>query len=74
MTEELALADKKINLDKEGYLKNLDDWNPAVAKALAEREKIILSDQHWEVICLLRNFYKERPQFVIPVMRNLNVL
>ena len=69
MTEELALADKKITLYKEGYLKNLSDWNPAVATALAEREKIILTDQHWEVIHLLRNFYKEHD--LSPMMRIL---
>ena len=50
------LAD--ITRDKEGYLRNLDDWNEAVAMELARDENISLSPAHWEVIRLLRVFYK----------------
>ena len=43
--------------DKEGFLRNLSDWTPAVAEQIASREKIVLSDAHWEVLELLRRYY-----------------
>lgn len=43
--------------DKEGYLRDLDAWTPAVAEALADREAIHLTEAHWEVMHLLRVFY-----------------
>lgn len=56
-------------LDKEGFLKNLNDWNSTTAVALAENEGIHLSDQHWELIHLLREFYREFE--LSPAMRPL---
>lgn len=48
-----------VELDKNGFLVNLDDWNPEVAESLAAAEGIQLSKAHWEVITLLREFYNE---------------
>tara|TARA_Y100001960_G_C14426959_1_gene705814 strand:+ start:481 stop:798 length:318 start_codon:yes stop_codon:yes gene_type:complete len=45
-------------LDKEGYLIELKDWNVEVANYLALRENIILGSSHWEIIELLRKFYR----------------
>lgn len=44
-------------LDKEGYLRDLDAWSPAVAGALADQEGITLEDAHWEIVAVLRAFY-----------------
>lgn len=51
------LNDKYIPLDPEGYLVNRDEWSTEVAKALANDEGIELTDAHWEVIQVLREFY-----------------
>lgn len=53
----VRVGDRHIGLDPEGYLVNLDDWSPAVAKTLADEEGRILTDEHWEVIDVLRDFY-----------------
>lgn len=45
--------------DAQGHLLNLEDWNPAIAEAIAATENIELSSAHWEVITLLREFYQE---------------
>ncbi len=45
--------------DKEGFLRQLDDWTPAVARQIAESEAIVLSDAHWEIIECLRGYYRE---------------
>ena len=45
-------------LDEEGYLLNLDDWTPELANQLASELEIELTDAHWELIHLLRDFYQ----------------
>jgi tRNA 2-thiouridine synthesizing protein E len=45
--------------DKEGFLRNLSDWNPAVAEQIASAEQLELTPAHWEVIGLLRDYYQE---------------
>jgi len=45
--------------DKEGFLRRLDDWTPAVAEQIAAGEQLVLTDAHWELITLLRDYYRE---------------
>ena len=46
--------------DEEGYLVDPADWNEALAVALAQREGIVLSEEHWAVIRFMRQYYEER--------------
>jgi tRNA 2-thiouridine synthesizing protein E len=46
-----------VHVDKEGFLLDLADWNEATAHALAVRERIDLTAEHWAVISELRDFY-----------------
>ena len=50
---------KTLETDKEGYLKDLSQWEPAVAEAMAKADKQELTTEHWEVISFLREFYDE---------------
>lgn len=45
--------------DKEGFLRTLEVWTPEVAEQIAAREQLALTDAHWEVIRLLRDYYRE---------------
>ena len=45
--------------DKDGYLRQLSDWTPEVAEALAANEDVELGEGHWEVIHFLRDYYEE---------------
>lgn len=45
--------------DKEGYLVNLEDWSKDVASELAKTCDIELTDDHWEIIELLREFHQQ---------------
>jgi len=47
-------------LDEEGYLVDPDAWTEDVARALAAREAIELTAEHWDVIRFMRAFYEER--------------
>ncbi len=58
-----------IEVDDEGYLRNLDDWSPDIAKQLAEAEGIVLSPDHWELIKVIRDFYNDYEHS--PAMRPL---
>ncbi len=53
------IAGKSIEVDEEGYLVNLSDWDEQVAEHLAKEEKIELTQNHWEVINFLREYYSE---------------
>jgi tRNA 2-thiouridine synthesizing protein E len=55
----LNVAGCSLALDKDGYLTDLQDWSEAVAEALARREELELSAEHWEILRLLRDFYTE---------------
>ncbi|WP_213663168.1 TusE/DsrC/DsvC family sulfur relay protein [Stutzerimonas stutzeri] len=55
----LNVCGRHIELDDDGYLRDLAEWNEDVAQALAEREGLALEAAHWEVIHLLRDFYRE---------------
>lgn len=55
--------------DREGFLRSLEDWTPAVAEQIAAREQLVLTDAHWEVIRLLRDYYREYDSS--PAMRPL---
>lgn len=48
-----------VELDEEGYLRNLDDWSPVIAEQLADNEGISLSSEHWELIEVIRDFYTQ---------------
>ena len=50
---------KTLNLDQDGYLVHLSDWDEQVAVKLAETQGITLTDQHWQVLNLLRQYYRE---------------
>lgn len=49
----------KPALDKEGFLLNIDDWSPGVAKILAHNEGIELQDDHWAIVDAIRKFYEQ---------------
>jgi tRNA 2-thiouridine synthesizing protein E len=66
----LILPDhRKIPLDKDGYLRSLEDWNEDVANRLAANASLQLTPAHWEVISLLRTFYEVHE--LSPAMRPL---
>ncbi len=46
---------KTYEVDEEGYLIDLSQWNEDVAKHMAVEEKVDMTDNHWEVINFLRS-------------------
>ncbi|PHS15287.1 MAG: sulfurtransferase TusE [Kangiella sp.] len=48
-----------IQTDKNGYLLDSSQWNIEIAKIMAELETIDMTNDHWEVIDYVRQFYNE---------------
>ncbi len=47
-----------VELDRNGYLKNIGAWNEAVAAALARKEGIKkFTGEHLEIVRFLRDYY-----------------
>lgn len=65
----LYIDGRDIVTDGEGFLEHYEDWNSIVADAIASRENIVLTDAHWEILKLLRDFYQQFEQS--PAMRAL---
>jgi TusE/DsrC/DsvC family sulfur relay protein len=58
-TRYLLVNGKEIETDSEGYIRNLDDWSEDYAVALARQEGLELTEEHWDVIRYLRQYYQE---------------
>ncbi len=48
-----------VEHDEEGYIQELDKWSKDLAGLIAQEENIEMSDEHWEVVDFLRDYYEE---------------
>ena len=55
----VEVAGKSFEVDEEGYLVNLADWDENIAGYLAQEEKVEMTHNHWEVVNFLREYYGE---------------
>ena len=53
------LNGQTFEADEEGYLTDISLWNLELAGLIAESEDIDMSNDHWEVVDFLRNYYEE---------------
>ena len=58
MNQTLNVNDVSIEIDHEGYLIDPADWNVAVANVIAEKEKIEMTDDVWEVVNFIREHFE----------------
>ena len=67
---EIEVNGAKAEVDEDGFLVNLDDWNEDIAKYLAEQEEIAeLTEDHWKLINYLRDYFKEYG--IAPMVRKM---
>lgn len=55
----LEVNGQHLAVDCEGYLTDMQAWEPAAAQAMARADNLELTEDHWAVIHLLREFYAE---------------
>jgi tRNA 2-thiouridine synthesizing protein E len=53
------LNDISVESDEEGYIKEISLWDRDLAELIAKEEDIDMTDDHWEVVNFLRNYYEE---------------
>lgn len=58
-TRKLMVDGREVLTDPEGYILNMDEWSEGYAVALAEQEGLALTDEHWQVIRFIREYYDE---------------
>lgn len=55
----IVVNGQSIETDEEGYLADRTQWNEDVAKVLASTDNAELTQNHWEVLNFLREYYEE---------------
>jgi TusE/DsrC/DsvC family sulfur relay protein len=50
---------KSYEVDEEGYLADLNQWDKDIAVEMAKLDDCELTESHWEVINFLREYYEE---------------
>ena len=56
----ITVRGKVIELDEEGFLANLSDWDEAVAAELAAQEGLAMSTERLMLVTKARNFFLEK--------------
>ncbi len=57
-TRSLLVDGRDVLTDPEGYILDMDAWSEGFAVASAEREGLALTDEHWQVIAFIREYYE----------------
>lgn len=55
----LEFQGKQYEVDEDGYLLNIEDWNKDLGGHIAVLEGIEMTESHWEVINFLREYYQK---------------
>jgi tRNA 2-thiouridine synthesizing protein E len=53
--------------DGDGYLTDMSEWTPEIARAMAEADGFDLSEERWEQVLKAREYYEEHA--VVPPIR-----
>jgi len=64
------LGGKQLEIDEDGFIQDPDQWDEAVAAALAKTEGVDqMGENHWKVVNYLRHYYLQFQ--VAPMIRKL---
>ena len=57
---------KQIDVDDDGYIQKLEDWNEDVAKHIAKLENVELTPEHWDIINEARTYFQDNGSVAEP--------
>ena len=67
---DFQVGDLTLEIDEDGFIQVPEDWNEAVAAALAKTEGVDeLTEEHWKLVNYLRDYYLEFG--IAPMIRKL---
>ena len=61
---------KSYEIDDDGYLVDWQQWNENIATHMAKEEGIDLTEEHWEIIRFLRDYFQKYQ--IAPMIKILN--
>ena len=67
------IANKNIQVNEEGYLTDLSQWDEQVAESIAAEHGITLTDKHWKVIAFLQEQFRNEVPLTIRKMNTSGV-
>lgn len=56
---EKVIAGQTVNVNDQGYLTDLNQWDKDIANEIAREEGITLNDDHWKVIDYIQDQYRQ---------------
>jgi TusE/DsrC/DsvC family sulfur relay protein len=65
-----TIAGRPVHVNEEGFLTEYDEWDEAVAAALAADIGIVLTDEHLQVLRFLREDFRARGE--TPTLRRVS--
>jgi len=45
--------------DEEGFMRDLQQWSESIATDIANNEGLVLTDDHWQLVHLAREYYHQ---------------
>jgi len=67
---DFQVGDVTLEIDEDGFIQEPEQWNEAVAAALAKTEGVDeLTEDHWKLVNYLRDYYLEFG--IAPMIRKL---
>ena len=58
-----------LNTDDDGFLLDPEDWTEEIAEYIAEKENVELTDERWNLIRLIREYYSDHGS--VPELRKI---
>ncbi len=58
-----------FNTDDDGFLLDPEDWTEEIAEYIARKEDVELTDERWNLIRLIRDYYSENGS--VPELRKI---
>jgi TusE/DsrC/DsvC family sulfur relay protein len=55
----IEIDGKSYETDEEGYLADITQWVPGVADVMSKEDDLELTEEHWDIINFLREYYEE---------------
>jgi tRNA 2-thiouridine synthesizing protein E len=71
---EKVIAGQNVNVNEEGYLTDMNQWNENIAKELAQEVSIDLTPRHFDVLNFLRDQQKKEVALSIRGVGNSGVV
>ncbi len=68
------IANREIEVNEEGYLLDLNQWDREIGESLAGESDIVMTEKHWEVVQYLQDKHHKEEPLSIRGIKNSGVI